>query len=154
VADKFAETDLRPLKESSAEDPRLRHALEHATDGRITQHLAGVPVMLDRYRTAEPVARAVFDAAIDARRLGHPPDIPRKFLELATPGREAFPPGSFWTALWLTPRGPRLLRQFGEQASGRGRCQQAVWLYEAAAERGGVLAPGAAARASRRPRGC
>lgn len=45
-----------------------------------------MPELLRRYRTAPPVARAVIDVAIDARRLGHPLALSRALLELAAPG--------------------------------------------------------------------
>jgi uncharacterized membrane-anchored protein len=86
VPEAFTTTDLVLLREAAVRDPRLRHAAEHADAGRITQHLAGVPELLARYRNASPVVRAVIHAAIDARRLGHPPLLPRVFLEHAAPG--------------------------------------------------------------------
>jgi hypothetical protein len=78
--------DLDALRAAAAEDPRLQQAADHAEDNRITQYLAGVPMLLDRYRNAPAVARAVIDAAIDARRLGHLLSIPRALLERAAPG--------------------------------------------------------------------
>ncbi|MFH8657878.1 helix-turn-helix domain-containing protein [Streptomyces afghaniensis] len=51
-------------------DRQLDQALECANDGRVTQFLAGAPELLHRYRTASPPARAVLQAAMDARRLG------------------------------------------------------------------------------------
>ena len=66
-------------------DPRLIRAGARASAGRVTQYLAGAPLLVDRYRKAEPAARAVLDAAIDARRLGHPPAIPAGLLRRAAP---------------------------------------------------------------------
>ncbi|GAA1008214.1 hypothetical protein Aple_070800 [Acrocarpospora pleiomorpha] len=51
-------------------DPRVREAAANAQDGQITQYLAGVPVLLDRYRAAQAGPRALVNAAMDARRLG------------------------------------------------------------------------------------
>ncbi|MGI5214877.1 tetratricopeptide repeat protein [Plantactinospora sp. CA-290183] len=86
VPNTFAATDLMALRNAAGDDPRLRHAAEHADAGRITQHLAGAPELLRRYRNAPPAARAVIDVAIDARRLGHPLAIPHTLLEQAAPG--------------------------------------------------------------------
>ncbi|MGW2770733.1 hypothetical protein [Streptomyces sp. NPDC001275] len=52
-------------------DQLLGAALPRArTDGRVTQDLAGAPELLNRYRHASPAAKAVLEAAMDARRLG------------------------------------------------------------------------------------
>jgi hypothetical protein len=86
VPDRFSSSEMADLAVAAANDRRLRHAADHAEAGRVTQHLAGVPELLRRYRNAPPAARAVIDAVIDARRLGHPLPIPRSFLEVAAPG--------------------------------------------------------------------
>lgn len=67
-------------------DPRLREARDRAANGEITQYLAGVPVLLERYEDSPPDARAMLDAAIDARRLGWGVDLPVAFLADASPG--------------------------------------------------------------------
>lgn len=84
VPDAFTGADLTDLDAHG--DPRLHHAGKHATGGRITQYLAGAPLLLDRYRKAPPAARAVLDVAVDGRRLGHLPVIPRTLLERAAAG--------------------------------------------------------------------
>ncbi|WP_328737232.1 tetratricopeptide repeat protein [Streptomyces bobili] len=54
-------------------------------DGRVTQDLAGAPALLSRYELASPAARAVLEAAMDARRLGVGIRLPQAFLtEAAT----------------------------------------------------------------------
>jgi TPR repeat protein len=85
VDDKFTPIELAALMEPGG-DSQLRYAAEHAKDGRITQYLAGAPVLVDRYRVAPPMARAVVQVAIDARRLGHPLDLSQALLERAAPG--------------------------------------------------------------------
>ncbi|WP_202197102.1 hypothetical protein [Streptomyces spororaveus] len=70
VPDAFTGRDLAALAETAGSDPRLGEAAELATDGQITQYLAGVPVLLDRYHNAPPATRALIHAAMDARRLG------------------------------------------------------------------------------------
>jgi hypothetical protein len=86
VPEAFTGDDLQALHAAAAGDPRLRRAAELAQGGKITQCLAGVPVLQARYRNAGPVARAVIDVAVDARRLGHPVQIPHGLLERAAPG--------------------------------------------------------------------
>jgi len=81
----FTGPALTALAAAARDDLRLA-AAEKAGDGQVTQFLAGVPVLLERYRTAPPVARAVIDAALDARALGHGPALPHALLEAAAPG--------------------------------------------------------------------
>ncbi|MFG1994137.1 hypothetical protein ACGFJ7_29610 [Actinoplanes sp. NPDC048988] len=86
VPDRFTTTDLSRLRPSEDLDPRLRQAAAFAQKGRVTQYLAGVPGLIQRYQIAPPAARALMDAAIDLRRFGHGPMIPRSLLEHAAPG--------------------------------------------------------------------
>ncbi|GGO94559.1 tetratricopeptide repeat protein [Wenjunlia tyrosinilytica] len=65
---------------ADAGDEQLAHALEHARDARLTQFLAGAPHLLRRYHAATPAARAVLEAAMDARRLGASLHLPMAFL--------------------------------------------------------------------------
>ncbi|MGW5327577.1 tetratricopeptide repeat protein [Streptomyces sp. NPDC004014] len=67
--------DLQALAEAAAlaegGDRLLGDALTRSrTTGRVTQDLAGAPELLDRYQHASPAAKALLDAAMDARRLG------------------------------------------------------------------------------------
>ncbi|WP_374776510.1 tetratricopeptide repeat protein [Streptomyces sp. NBC_01310] len=48
--------------------------------GQVTQDLAGAPELLRRYEHGTPAARAVTEAAMDARRLGAGLHLPRAFL--------------------------------------------------------------------------
>ncbi|MER6471551.1 helix-turn-helix domain-containing protein [Streptomyces collinus] len=67
-------------------DPLLADALTRApTDGRITQDLAGAPELLSRYQHATPAAKALLEAAMDARRLGVGLHLPQAFLTDAAP---------------------------------------------------------------------
>ncbi|MER7461512.1 hypothetical protein [Streptomyces sp. NPDC097981] len=52
-------------------------------DGRITQDLAGAPELLRRYEFGTPAAKALLEAAMDARRLGIGVHIPQAFLMVA-----------------------------------------------------------------------
>ncbi len=62
--------------------PRLAEAAG-AADGEAAQFLAGAPEQLARYLNAPPAARAVIEAAMDARRLGHGLALPHALLEAA-----------------------------------------------------------------------
>ncbi|KUN57221.1 hypothetical protein AQJ46_48325 [Streptomyces canus] len=77
--------DANALAEAAAlagqGDRLLADALTRARDsGRITQDLAGVPELLRRYEQATPPARALLEAAMDARRLGVGLHLPQAFL--------------------------------------------------------------------------
>ncbi|MEU3034717.1 tetratricopeptide repeat protein [Streptomyces griseoaurantiacus] len=62
-------------------DRLLTDALSRVgADGRLAQDLAGVPELLHRYERATPAARAVLEAAMDARRLGVGLHLPQAFL--------------------------------------------------------------------------
>jgi hypothetical protein len=74
------------LKVAASTDPRLASAVEMADGKWVTQYLAGVPELLDRYRLAPPTPKALIHAAMDARRLGHGPVMTSAFLEAAVPG--------------------------------------------------------------------
>ncbi|MFE3603228.1 tetratricopeptide repeat protein, partial [Streptomyces sp. NPDC059142] len=82
VPDSFDEKALQDaIALAEAGDSLLADALTRARNsGRIAQDLAGAPQLLDRYRTASPSAKAVLDAAMDARRLGVGLHLPQKFL--------------------------------------------------------------------------
>ena len=86
---------------AGAGDVRLALAARSAADGQVIQFLAGAPELLARYRNAPPAARALIEAAMDARRLGMGAGLPQAFLAAAAPGYLADPE---WDALgedWL-----------------------------------------------------
>jgi hypothetical protein len=64
VPDAFTGADLEARP--AATDRRLQRAAEHAAM-RVTQYLAGVPELQQRYRNAPPAAQAVIDAALTSR---------------------------------------------------------------------------------------
>ncbi|MFD3472095.1 helix-turn-helix domain-containing protein [Streptomyces sp. NPDC058682] len=71
---------------AEAGDQLLGDALIRArTDGRVTQDLAGAPELLNLYQHASPAAKAVLEAAMDARRLGVGLHLPQAFLTDAAP---------------------------------------------------------------------
>jgi transcriptional regulator with XRE-family HTH domain len=77
--DARALAEARTLAEDG--DRLLADALTRAHgDGRITQDLAGAPELLNRYQHAGPAAKAVLQAAMDARRLGVGLHLPQAFL--------------------------------------------------------------------------
>ncbi|MFD9069809.1 hypothetical protein [Streptomyces lasiicapitis] len=62
----------------------LADALTRArAHGRLTQDLAGAPELLHRYERVSPAAKAVLEAAMDARRLGVGLNLPHAFLTAA-----------------------------------------------------------------------
>ncbi|MHA6759562.1 hypothetical protein [Streptacidiphilus sp. PAMC 29251] len=91
VPDSFTRDELDALAGKVAVDARLGEADERAEDGRITQYLAGVAVLKDRYENASGVTKELIHAAMDVRRLGGGPNIPLSLLISAAPGylREA-----------------------------------------------------------------
>ncbi len=86
VPDSFSGDALVTLQKAARADPRIKEALARAKDYQITQYLTGVPVLLERYRAAPPVAKAIVHAAMDARRLDLGPALPHSFLRAAAPG--------------------------------------------------------------------
>ncbi|MGW5640461.1 helix-turn-helix domain-containing protein [Streptomyces sp. NPDC003832] len=72
---------------AEAGDQLLADALTRTRDGRVTQDLAGAPELLNRYQHPKTAAaRAVLEAAMDARRLGVGLHLPHAFLVDAAPG--------------------------------------------------------------------
>ncbi|MEV5899417.1 hypothetical protein [Streptomyces sp. NPDC052127] len=71
---------------SRSRDPRLAAAAHSAKDGMVTQYLAAGFDLVAAYTTALPGQKALLNAAIDARRLGHPPSLPHSFLAAAAEG--------------------------------------------------------------------
>ncbi|MFE2528009.1 helix-turn-helix domain-containing protein [Streptomyces sp. NPDC059382] len=62
-------------------DRLLADALTRAqADGRVAQDLAGAPELLHRHQHATPGAKAILEAAMDARRLGVGLHLPQGFL--------------------------------------------------------------------------
>ncbi|MFI8104431.1 hypothetical protein [Streptomyces sp. NPDC086023] len=83
VPDAFDARALRYAEElAGAGDGFLAGALGRGarSDGRLAQDLAGAPELLRRYEQGAPEARALLEAAMDARRLGVGPHLPRAFL--------------------------------------------------------------------------
>ncbi|MCX5174207.1 tetratricopeptide repeat protein [Streptomyces virginiae] len=84
-----------------SQDPRLAAAARSAQDGKITQYLAAGFELTSIYKSAAPGPRALLDAAMDARRLGHPNSLPLPFLAAAA---EAYLTDTEWDLLsenWL-----------------------------------------------------
>ncbi|WP_052434354.1 tetratricopeptide repeat protein [Streptacidiphilus melanogenes] len=82
----FTDHDLATLREVAGDDSRLTHAADHAERGQITQYLAGAPALLERCQTAPDSARVLIEVAMDARRLGHGPELPLALLEAGAKG--------------------------------------------------------------------
>ncbi|MFF8932410.1 hypothetical protein ACF1AO_34675 [Streptomyces longwoodensis] len=82
----FTPAGLAALRAIADADPRLKQAARHADDAQVTQYLAGVPYLMDRYYAAEGATRALIHAAMDARRLGAGLHIPLDWLADAALG--------------------------------------------------------------------
>ncbi|WAU78301.1 hypothetical protein O1Q96_00170 (plasmid) [Streptomyces sp. Qhu-G9] len=80
IPDQFV-CDPAALEEAAQADPRVAEASAFAIDGRLTQYLAGVPVLLERVGLASQMARYLVIAAVQLRRLGHGPMLPLRGLE-------------------------------------------------------------------------
>ncbi|WP_101254099.1 tetratricopeptide repeat protein [Streptomyces barkulensis] len=82
IPDTFTPEALRAAAALAADgDQLLADALTRARDhGRLAQDLAGAPELLRRYHHSTPAARAVLEAAMDARRLGIGLHLPQAFL--------------------------------------------------------------------------
>jgi tetratricopeptide (TPR) repeat protein len=158
VPDAFHGPALQTLHGAAQADPRLAEAAARAEGGRITQFLAGVPALLERYRNAPADARALIEAAMDARRLGHSLLLSQSLLEAAAPG---YLTDQQWDGLgedWLEQalaycaapcrgaRGPltRPRPRPGQQAAAQPRYRLADYLEQTGrARRRTVLAPAA-----------
>ncbi|MER7356925.1 tetratricopeptide repeat protein [Nonomuraea dietziae] len=86
VPESFSDREVDAVRRSASGDARLALAGQQAADGRITQFLAGVPALLERYHNAPPVAKALIHVAMDVRRLGLSFALPYELLHDAAPG--------------------------------------------------------------------
>ncbi|MFI0933875.1 hypothetical protein ACH4RG_19365 [Streptomyces sp. NPDC021019] len=82
VPEAFDKAALDAARDFAAEgDELLRDALGRVEGhGRLAQDLAGGPELLRRYQQGTPSARALLEAAMDARRLGVDLHLPQAFL--------------------------------------------------------------------------
>ncbi|MEW1583419.1 hypothetical protein AB0407_35900 [Streptomyces microflavus] len=81
VPESFDASDLTAAALLAQDDVLLADALTRArADGRLCQDLAGGPALLERYENGSPAARALLEAAMDARRLGVGLHLPQAFL--------------------------------------------------------------------------
>ncbi|AJT69663.2 hypothetical protein T261_8066 [Streptomyces lydicus] len=111
VPDEFTDTDLAALMAIAGEDPRLAEAAERSQDRQVTQYLAGVPVLMDRYNAARGATRALIYAAMDARRLGAGPRLPLAWLADAAPGYLTTTEGNQLPKDWLSQALDRVTRE-------------------------------------------
>ncbi|WP_211245912.1 hypothetical protein, partial [Actinomadura oligospora] len=85
VPETFQGADLHAMTQAAEADARLASAVGQAEGGHITQYLAGAPKLLARLNDAPAASRAVIEAAMDARRMGHRNALPHALLEAAAP---------------------------------------------------------------------
>lgn len=93
----------------SSRDPRLAVAIDDPQFG-VTQALAGVPALMQRYQAATEEEKALLHAAIDAQRLGVPPPLRSELLADAARG---YLTGVRPTDDWIQPTLERLTRREG-----------------------------------------
>jgi hypothetical protein len=87
VPDSFDEAVIAEAQAlAKAGDEQLAASLRRAPDGRVAQDLAGASELVHRYHAAQPAARAVLQAGMDARRLGIGFRLPLSFLQQAAEG--------------------------------------------------------------------
>jgi hypothetical protein len=97
VPDKFTDAEVTTAMATAARtgNPVLEEAAEAAAGdkqkGQVTQYLAGVPDLLDRYEGhgddyPRPYGQAVITAAMDATRLGHASPLPAALVQEAAVG--------------------------------------------------------------------
>ncbi|MEV5470611.1 hypothetical protein AB0N37_34235 [Streptomyces griseoincarnatus] len=86
VPDVFTADELKVAQTPALGDPRLSEALQRAEQGQITQYLASVPALIERYNTAPLGAKALIEAAMDALRIGHGRALPLALLKAAAEG--------------------------------------------------------------------
>jgi hypothetical protein len=90
VPDRFTTADLEAAARTG--DPLLAEAVAAAAragqDGQVTQYLAGVPHLLDRYDGdgGDRYGQAAITAAMDATRLGHASPLPAALVQEAAVG--------------------------------------------------------------------
>lgn len=104
VPETFSQAERRRGETLAGTDQRIRIALD-SPDAGFTQVLAAGPVLIRRWEHADPYARAVLTAAVDATRLGMRYPLPPELLKAMAPAyctggeRAAAPAGWFEAAL-------------------------------------------------------
>jgi predicted component of type VI protein secretion system len=96
----FSAAEQERARAAATRDRRLQVALEAAGDG-LAQTLAAAPQLVARWQDADPYARAVLTAALDAARLGARAPLSAEFLRAAAPGyctsqQQAEAPGNWF----------------------------------------------------------
>ncbi|GAA2345174.1 tetratricopeptide repeat protein [Streptomyces kunmingensis] len=84
VPGRFEDAAVESMKRGA--DQVLAFAAARAEDGMVAQYLAGAPELRGRFVQASPGVRALLEAAMDARRVGHPLALPLPFLASAAEG--------------------------------------------------------------------
>jgi hypothetical protein len=113
IADEdFASADREDVRLAAATDPRIREAIETSggPTGKLTQTIAGGPVLLDRYfqkpSSAAPVftaaSIAVITAAMDLCRIGYPSPVPAWAIKASAHDYLFEPSDRVQPATWIT----------------------------------------------------
>ncbi|SOD90340.1 SAV_2336 N-terminal domain-related protein [Streptomyces sp. Ag109_G2-15] len=85
VSAQLSPAELARLRAAAATDPNLAEAVRRAGDALIP-FLASGNAQIKRYVAAPPAPFALVQAAVDALRCGHGPELPRALLLAAAPG--------------------------------------------------------------------
>ncbi|MFI7455502.1 hypothetical protein ACIBQX_49145 [Nonomuraea sp. NPDC049714] len=107
IAPVLSAAERERARQAAKADTRIAVALKSADYG-MTQVMAAAPQLVDRWHTADPYARAVLAAAVDAARLGVRAPLTAEMLRAAAPGycdarqRAAAPANWFEAALAYT----------------------------------------------------
>src|SRR5215470_11390735 len=86
VPTEFIPLDPEGFRAAAVRDPRLAQAIAESPDSQITQYLAGVPALIERYKMGPRPAQVLIWAAMDARRLGIGDKLSLEFLADAALG--------------------------------------------------------------------
>lgn len=104
ISDSLSDGERQRAEQLAATDVRIREVLKIRGYG-FTQTMAAAPQLMERWWDADPYAKAVLNAAIDAARLGAREPLPVALLLAAAPGyctseqRARAPDNWFGTAL-------------------------------------------------------
>lgn len=82
----LGEAELAAFRDLAATDPRLAEVMARTRDGEVIPWFATAAVQTERYHSVPPEARALVDAAVDARRHGHGAALPLPLLVAAAVG--------------------------------------------------------------------
>ncbi|WP_157880642.1 hypothetical protein [Streptomyces sp. Root1310] len=105
ISETFTASETARAEQLARNDPRIHAALLASSEYGLPQTIAAVPMLVRRWENADPYARALLCAAVDATRLGFRSVLTAPLLSAAAPGycqakdRAAAPPNWFERSL-------------------------------------------------------